>query len=698
MELSFLRAQGSPAEPQEDWRERAWRLMCSAALLSELYEAHKPLTSKYVHATARGHEAIQAALGLLLQPQDFVSPYYRDDALLLAIGMKPYELMLQLFAKAEDPFSGGRTYYAHPSLRREGMPKIIHQSSATGMQAIPATGIAQGLKYLESQQLRHYPDPRSRPVAVCSLGDGSITEGEVSEAFQMAALHQLPILYLVQDNGWGISARGREMYAQDAAAFISGFRGIEARSLDGTDLPACYEALAEILQTLRTERRPFLVHARVALLSHHTSGVRKEWYRDDLDAHALQDPLPRFRDWLIGQGFEAEKLEETAASLRASLEEDLLRASEAGEPDPALLAQHVYAPAAVLEEAGERQPPGAQEVVMVDAALHAVNHILATCPEALLYGQDVGGALGGVFREAALLARKYGDQRVFNTPIQEAYIIGSTAGISAAGAKPIVEIQFADYMWPGLNQLFAELSRSYYLSAGKWPVQALIRVPTGAYGSGGPFHSSSIESAILNIRGVKVVYPSNAADMKGLLRAAFLDPNPVVLFEHKGLYWSKVPGSREARCPEPSDDYVIPLGKARVHLAASEAAIRRGESCLVIAYGMGVHWAKQAAEAFPGQVEVLDLRCLEPLDWAAIEAGVKTHSRAMTLTEEAAPNSFAEALAGRIAARCFEWLDAPVITLGALPYPAIPLNSALEAHMLPSAEKVRDALAQLLSW
>jgi len=352
----------------------------------------------------------------------------------------------------------------------------------------------------------------------------------------------------------------------------------------------------------------------------------------------------------------------------------------------------------VLAEAGERAPAGAEKVLLVEAALHAVDDILAEFPEALFYGQDVGGELGGVFREAALLAKKYGDRRVFNTPIQEAYIVGSTAGMAAVGARPIVEIQFADYIWPALNQLVEELSKSCYLTEGRFPVPALIRVPVGAYGGGGPYHSGSIESTLLTIRGIKVVYPSNAADMKGLLRSAFLDPNPVVLLEHKGLYWSKVPGTEEAKTPEPAAGYVIPLGVARVAQQADAARVAAGDSCLVVSYGMGIYWAKAASRDFPGQVEILDLRTLNPLDFAAVEAATRRHGKVLVLTEEPLLNSFAESLAGRIQRACWTALDAPVFTLGAANLPAIPLNAELERQMLPSAAKVTAALAELLAY
>src|SRR5690606_25276197 len=295
----------------------------------------------------------------------------------------------------------------------------------------------------------------------------------------------------------------------------------------------------------------------------------------------------------------------------------------------------------------------------------------------------------------ATLAEKYGDHRVFNTPIQEAYIVGSTAGMSAVGAKPIVEIQFADYIWPGINQLVEELSKSCYLSKGKFPIQSLIRVPIGAYGGGGPYHSGSVESTLLTIRGIKVVYPSNAADMKGLLKASFYDPNPVVLLEHKGLYWSKVPGTLDAKTPEPDEDYMIPLGKARIVQEASLEKIENGESVVIITYGMGVYWAKEASKSFAGQVEILDLRTLNPLDWEGVKESVLKHNRAFVLTEEPLLNSFAESLAGRIQRECFRYLDAPVWTLGAANLPAVPLNVDLEKMMLPNAEKVANALEEL---
>ncbi len=672
---------------------RAFSLMATARAMTAIYESNSSFTAKYVHATSRGHEAIQLATGLQLLPQDFLSAYYRDDSILLAIGMEPYELMLQLMAKRDDPFSGGRLYYSHPSLKRPDMPKIPMQSSATGMQAIPATGIAMGLQYLEIQKLSDWNDKES-PLVVCSLGDASITEGEVAEAFQMAVLKKLPIVYLVQDNEWDISAHAREIRAMDASEYATGFKGLEVRSIDGTDFIKSYQTIREVFSIVRKERRPFMVHAKVPLLNHHTSGVRKEWYRDDLEKQQKRDPYPKFRSQLLDFGFTEDQI--TALELKAEKQvlEHFNKSMAAEDPAPEDLFTHDFAPTLITEEKGERVPAGKEKTVMVDCALFAVQELMAKHPECLLYGQDVGRRLGGVFREAATLAQKFGDNRVFNTPIQEAFIIGSTVGMSAAGCKPIVEVQFADYIWPGLNQLFTEVSRSCYLSNGKWPVSCIIRVPIGAYGSGGPYHSSSVESVVTNIRGVKVAYPSTGADLKGLMKAAYYDPNPVVIFEHKGLYWSKIKGTEDAKTVEPDEHYIIPFGKGRKVIESTD----KKTAISIITYGMGVYWSKSAAAEFPGQVEIIDLRTLYPIDEKMIFESVQKNNRCLIVTEEPVNNSFAQALAGRISASCFQYLDAPVDVVGSEDLPAIPLNSILEQTMIPNAEKVAKAIRKILGY
>ena len=690
--------------PDKNFLLHTYRLMYSVKVMAETYEANRNIC-RYVHATSRGHEAIQLATAFHLQPYDWVSPYYRDETLLLGMGWSPFELMLQLLTKKDDPFSGGKAYYSHPNSVREDRPKIIHQSSATGMQAIPTTGIAQGVQYLEAidnKQLAiddQQSTINSRPVVVCSLGDASVTEGEVSEALQFAVLKGLPIIYLVQDNEWGISVSSAEGRAMDAYEFAKGFKALNAVRVDGTDFFASYETMNEVINNVRIYRKPWLVHAKVSLLSHHTSGVRKETYRssEDLARHAANDPLPKFRDALL-ETVSEEELKNIEEEITIAIQKQFWDAVAAEDPDASKIEDHVFSPTPVTNEQGERTPAGNPKVLMVDAALYAIREIMEDCDECILFGQDVGRRLGGVFREAATLAQQFGSHRVFNTAIQEAYIIGSTVGLSATGVKPIVEVQFADYIYPGFNQLVSELSKSCFLTEGKFPVSCVIRVPVGAYGGGGPYHSGCVETTLLSIKGIKIAYPSNAADMKGLMKAAFYDPNPVIMLEHKGLYWSKVAGTEEAKTIEPAKDYILPLGKGNIILNASEEKVDNGESVCVITYGMGVYWAKAAAKKFDGRIEILDLRSLFPLDEELIFSTVQKHGRCLIVTEEQQNNSFAEALAGRISKHCFQWLDAPVDVLGALNLPAVPLNVGLEQAMLPNAEKLAEKIKALFSY
>ncbi|HUQ65543.1 MAG TPA: thiamine pyrophosphate-dependent enzyme [Flavitalea sp.] len=679
----------------------AFRHMCAVKAMSETYENNRQVCH-YVHSTSRGHEAIQLATAFQLLPCDFVSPYYRDEALLLGLGFTPYQLMLQLLAKKDDIFSAGREYYAHPSYVGNDKPKIIHQSSATGMQVIPTTGIAQGIQFLEKIQspLFKCGPAGELPLVVCSMGDASVTEGEVSEAFQVAVLKKLPIIYLVQDNDWGISVTAAEARVMDAFEYAAGFPGMQRVRVNGSDFEESYLCIRDVIADVRTHRRPWIVQAKVPLLGHHTSGVRKEFYRskEDVATHLQTDPHVLLKKKLVQTNITQDELDTIELDVAAEIATEFRNALAAPEPDPDTVSDFVFAPTPVTNESGQRAPANAQKVIMVDAALYAIREIMEEFPESILYGQDVGRRLGGVFREAATLAERFGDHRVFNTAIQEAYIIGSTAGMSAVGVKPIVEVQFGDYIYPALNQLVCEIAKSCYLTAGKFPVQTLIRVPVGAYGGGGPYHSGSVETMLLSVKGIKIVYPSNAADMKGLMKAAFHDPNPVVMLEHKGLYWSKVPGTDGAKSKEPAADYILPIGKANSIQKADAGQVEKGTSSCIITYGMGVYWSLEAAKKFPGRIEIIDLRTLFPLDETLIYAAVKRHGRCLIVTEEQQNNSFAEALAGRIAQQCFQSLDAPVLVCGALNLPAVPMNIILEQAMLPHASKVVAKLEELLRY
>ncbi len=680
---------------------KAYKLMIASKAMSETYDANRTICS-YVHSSSRGHEAIQIATGLQLHQHDWVSPYYRDDSMMMAMGFEPYQLMLQLMGKKDDPFSGGRSYYCHASNAGNGHPGIIHQSSATGMQAIPTTGIAQGIQYIEKNNLTtlNKGHDGDNSIVVCSMGDGAVTEGEVSEAWQFAVLKHLPIIYLVQDNQWSISASADEFRAMNAFEYAEGFKGMKRFQVDGSDFVRSYETMQMAIEYARAERRPVLVHAKVPLLGHHTSGVRKEFYRtrEDLLRHGLYDPIPKLRLLLTSSGVSEFEINEAESQVLRDVAESFEKANSAEAPDASGVEDHVYAPTPVTHEVGIREPFGGERVMMVDAALHAIEEIMREHPECIFYGQDVGKRLGGVFREAATLAEKFGDNRVFNTAIQEAYIVGSTAGLSAVGIRPIVEVQFGDYIYPAINQLVNEISRSNYLTNGKFPVQMVLRVPVGPYDGGGPYHSGSIESTLLSIKGIKIAYPSNAADMKGLMKAAFYDPNPVVMLEHKGLYWSKNEGTDAAKTIEPGKDYMLPLGKAAVALQADDDKVKEGNTVCIVTYGMGVHMARNAAKAFDGNVEVVDLRSLFPLDEETVFAQVKKHGKVIVLTEEQQSNSFAESLSLRISNACYHFLDAKVEVIGSLDLPAVPISYALEKAMLPTVDKVKARVEKLLAY
>ena len=362
--------------------KKAYTLICTARSLSKLYEEEKDITSKYVHATSKGHEVIQLALSLQLQKQDWVSPYYRDDSILLGIGITPYELMLQLLCKKDDPFSAGRTYYSHPSLKRDDMPKIIHQSSATGMQAIPTTGIALGLQYKSQNNLLDKKDTENA-VVVCSFGDASITEGEVSEAFQMAALKKLPILYLVQDNEWDISAHASETRAVDATTYAKGF-GIKSYYVDGTDFNESYNIISKALKEIRKESIPILIHAKVPLLNHHTSGVRMEWYRDDLEDSKKQDPFPKLKKLLISNNFEQSELDKIEKETDKSIRSDFKKALKAENPKPEDLFDYDFAPTEINEEQGSLTSKNKEPIFMVDAAIFAIKELMTKHTDSLL--------------------------------------------------------------------------------------------------------------------------------------------------------------------------------------------------------------------------------------------------------------------------------------------------------------------------
>lgn len=679
----------------------AYQMMVTARTMSDTFAARQP-DCKYMFATSRGHEAIQIAIGLQLESCDWLSACYRDDSLLLSLGFTPYELMLQLLGKKNDPFSGGRTYYSHPSSKDPGKPSILHQSNAAGMQAIPATGLAQGLRMVEEtggMKLRKTNDGQL-PIVVCSLGDVSPTEGELSEALLLAAQQQLPVVYLIQDNIHHSVLLGEDQVMNGSYDWSCIGKGLERLKCDGSNFAESYITLYRATQIARIQRKPVLVHAIISQQGFQSYELKRgsDRYQKNSKQRTQLDPVEILRNLLVESGITEEDIAQIEQAVKKRVEHDFSRALHSEDPDPASVAEHVFAETPITEEMGTREPLRGREVTMGEAAMLAMEELMTVYPESLVYGQHSVSRLGGKVDWMDRWVEKFGQERVGNSGIDESFIIGSTAGMSALGLKPMVEIQSADFIYAGLNQLVNQISKSCYLTHGKFPVQMLLRVPVGASNGSGPYNSGSIESTLLSIKGIKVVYPSNAADMKGLLKAAFLDPNPVVMLEHRRIAGGNQDGLEHANAIEPGSDYIIPLGKARVVLTADPLMLERGMTIGVIAYGMGVHWSLQVATKSPGVMEVLDLRSLYPLDEEAVFELVKRHGKVLIVTEEPRNNSFTEALAHRITRSCYSYLDAPVEVVGALDLPAVPLHLNLERAMLPAGGVLGNQLRQLLAF
>ncbi len=652
-----------------DTLKKAYELISITREMNRLYEENADRIPCIV-STSRGHEAIQIAAAMHLKSYDYLFPYYRDEALLLALGIRPAELMHQVLSKKGESLAGGKLSCIYPVVQQDGLPQILLPGSVDGSHLIAATGLAQGLMYQVSQNLRTDVD---RPVVLCSLGDAVITEGDVSEAFHVAILKKLPVIYLVQDNDWAASVKSDEIRAVDAYELAGGFKGMKRVRINGADFVDAYDKVQVAIDYARLERMPLLLHAKCPLLGHHSSALRWPSYRDEdnYSLHQRDEPFDRLRRYLLVEGETAEAIDQLAQDAIQTIADDFQRVLQNQNTDISTHFLHPFAPTHITEEAGNRNESNPGTITFLEAAIQAIDEVLHENPEAIYYGQEIGSAPGGTYAEAAGLVAVHGSERIVNMPLAESYLVGASAGLSAVGCKPIVGLSSAQGVWKALHQL-NRLSESFSVTDGKTPVSSLIRVPVAG---------ESLETLLLQFKGLKIAYPATAADMKGLLKSAFADPNPVIMLEHTALY-----ALTQAQTPEPDTGYAIPFGKARLAQAADPACVREGSSLVVITYGLGVHLAAEAEKEYPGTVEILDLRTLHPLDWDAIMEAVTRHGKALVLTIEPARGSFAEALAGRIMQQCFRLLDGPVVTCGSVPvneqFTAAPLNATQVAETI----------------
>ncbi len=632
----------------------------------------------FFHIGCSGHEATQTAIGLLSKPgHDWFCPYYRDLALALTLGQTIEETFLDHLAKADSVNSGGRQMPAHYGARDKN---ILSVCSSVGSQYLPALGLAMASMKRETDAF-----------TLCSAGDGATSQGAFHEALNWAARNRAPVLFLVQDNKYAISVPITDQTAGGTPFKLAGgYEGLARYRVDGTDFFKIYSVAKAAIHHLRAGRGPVCLVADVVRLLPHSSSDNHLKYRteEELIQDQTADPINRLEHILIEEGiFTAARSEELQEEIKAEINEAARSAEQRMDPDPQSAITHVFFEGDLNLTYSTDEPAG-EPVVMVDAINHALHEEMARDESILVYGEDVAGQKGGVFTATRGLTEKFGIERCFNSPLAEASIIGTAVGLSAAGFKPVVEIQFADYIWPAMQHLRNQVATLRYRSNNAWSCPMVIRVPCGGYIHGGLCHSQNIESIFGHMPGIRVVMPASAADAKGLLKTAIRSKDPVLFLEHKALY-----RAASARGPEPDEDYLVPFGKART--------VREGADLTMITYGFLVHKCLAAARQLSreGQlsVEVIDLRSLMPLDSDAVLTSVRKTHRALVVHEDHEFLGYGAEVAAMISDRGFSYLDAPVRRIGAK-FSYIPFADPLEREVLPQQDDIISTARALAAW
>jgi 2-oxoisovalerate dehydrogenase E1 component len=674
---------------------RAFRIMHLARRLDDREITLKRQNKIFFQVSGAGHEAVQVAAGMVLRPgHDWFYPYYRDRALCLALGVTPFEMLQQAVGAAGDPASGGRqmpSHWGHPRCH------IVSGSSATGTQFNQAVGCAEASRYRG----------RGDEVTLVAAGDGATSQGEFWEALNAACLERLPLLFLIEDNGYAISVPVEFQTAGGSiSSLVAGFTGLLRQEVDGTDFLASFRAMKTAAEYCREGRGPALVHARVIRSYSHSLSDDERLYKTEAErqAEAERDPLLRFPKFLADEGVaDAHALQR----ITHEIDQEVLEATEQA------LGEEPPAPSSALSRLySETVDPTSDEFdaaprflgepkTMVDLINATLREEMRRNPDMVVFGEDVADCSreknlsevkgkGGVFKVTHGLQREFGANRSFNTPLAEASIVGRAIGMATRGLKPVAEIQFFDYIWPAMMQLRDELATLRWRSNGGFSCPAVIRVPIGGYLSGGAiYHSQSGEVTFTHIPGLRVAMPSNALDACGLLRTALRADDPVLFLEHKRLY--REPYNRS---PHPGEDFTIPFGRARI--------VKPGNNLTVITYGALVQKALVAAAQVErrtprASIEIIDLRTLAPYDWQAIRTSVEKTSRVMVAHEDCLSWGYGAEIAARIAGELFHRLDAPVRRVGALDT-WVGYHPRLEAAILPQSEDLAVEMDHLLAY
>jgi 2-oxoisovalerate dehydrogenase E1 component len=658
---------------------RAYRTMLTSRRMDEKQLILLKQGKSFFHIGGSGHEAAQIAMASALQPgHDWAFPYYRDIGFVLRYGMTVKDIFLGALHRGEDPCTGARQMPGHWGQEKL---RIVTQSSPTGTQYLQAVGLALAAKKEGSDE-----------VVYVSSGEGATSEGEFFEAVNWAAREKLPVIFFVQDNKFAISVPVTQQTAGGSVFEVTkGFAGLERVEVDGTDYLETYRAAQQAVKRARRGEGPTLLVAHVVRLLPHSSSDDHGKYRSkqDIERDRSRDPIPRMTRLLVDQGVLTDS---DAEALRKEVWETIDDAAEWAEsrplPDPSTVEEHVYGEAHAHPPVEFTDPDhGGKKIVIVDAVNHALHEEMEHDPKMIVFGEDVADGKGGVFTATKGLSTKFGAERAFNAPLAEASIVGVAIGLALKGWKPVPEIQFGDYIWPAFMQIRDELAMMRYRSNGVWTCPVVIRVPVGGYIHGGHYHSQSIESIMAHIPGIRLVFPSTAADAKGLLKAAIRGDDPVIFMEHKGLYRQGYASSLE-----PDHDYTLPLGVAAVR--------RPGTDVTIVSYGAMVQKSLEAARKAEDRgvaVEVIDLRTLNPLDEETIYASIRKTGKALIVHEDTLTAGFGAEIAALVSRHCFESLDGPVMRVAALDAP-VPYSPPLEYAMLPTEEKISNALKELESY
>jgi 2-oxoisovalerate dehydrogenase E1 component len=694
---------------------RIYRTMYLARRLDDREIQLKRQNHIYFQISGAGHEAVNVAAGLALRAgHDWFLPYYRDRALCLVLGVTPYEMLLQAVGAKDDPSSAGRQMPSHWGNQKLN---IVPRSSAVGTQFIEAAGMAEASLYygrfpraLEQAQgaplghaVRHHDDE----IVLVTGGEGSTSEGEFFEALNICCLKRLPVLFLIEDNGYAISMPVEQQTAGgNISKLVENFPGLRVEECDGTDPLASYEVLTRAAAHCRERKGPTLVHAHVTRPYAHSLSDDDKLYKtaEEREAETHRDPIPKFGLFLVREGILDEKgMEEMEAAVDREVRHASDRALAAAPPAATADAILAWQYSPDVDPSSDRfavTPKFAGEpLTMVEMVSATLSDEMARDDRIVVLGEDVadGGhedsagkikGKGGVFKATAGLQRRFGGERIFNTPLAEANIVGRSLGMALRGMKPVAEIQFFDYIWPAMMQFRDELCIFRWRSAGTFKAPAIIRAAIGGYLTGGAiYHSQSGEVVFTHMPGLRVVMPSTALDLCGLLRTALRSDDPVLFLEHKHLY--RQPYNRS---PYPGPDFTIPFGKARV--------VREGSDVTVVTYGALVHRAELAAAQLEREgvsVELIDLRSLSPYDWEAIASSVRKTSRVLVAYEDTRSWGYGAEIAARIADELFDDLDAPVRRVGAMDT-FCAYHPSLENEILPQSEDLVRALRDLAAY